>query len=81
MKLFFLDNEYTDYVVMAADLTEAWYKLGQQVNIARPDTSEATMVDEGWAEYVGWSVAYHQMYEVPKSGFSYDSSHQTVIVY
>ncbi len=63
MKLWFLDNEYTDYVVMAETEDDAWEKL-REAGVLKPD-EEATD-DE--------NPAYNDIIEVP-DGYTVDNPH------
>lgn len=69
MKLWFLDNEHTDYIVMSETETGAWLKLAR-VGILRPDAAEI-VDDEG--QIVG-QAAYNGMFEVP-NGYTVDNPH------
>jgi hypothetical protein len=65
MKVFFLDNEYTDYIVLAEDLDRAWEKL-RKIGIARPE-------ENIWDDPDVHS-AYNDMYEV-EDGYTVDNPH------
>jgi len=68
-KLFFLDNEYQDFVVLASSPEQAWEKLKAQHMILRPN-------EEVHGDY---SAAYHDLYEVP-AGDRVDNPHDLVFV-
>lgn len=57
MKLWYLDNEHTDYIVMAVSRSAAWEKL-----------EKFHILPYGTADYVadrcGDSIAYNDMYEI-----------------
>ncbi len=69
MRLWFLDNEYTDYVVMAETEDDAWEKLNQECGILRPD-------EEGTEDE---HPAYNELVQV-LDGFSVDNPHDLKFV-
>lgn len=58
MKLFYLDNSYTDYVVMAENEEAAWARLRKE-GILPPDSSEEDLAAEE-----GLTAAYYDLVEV-----------------
>lgn len=69
MKVWYLDNEHSDYVILAESADEAWLKLKDQHWILRPD-----------ADVTGdYSAAYNDLYEVPP-GHKVDNPHDLTFV-
>lgn len=72
LRLFFLDNEYADYVVMAEGMDDAWRKLEKQHGILPYDE-----------EYVGidLTVAHNEMIELGPGSHPVSNPHDMVFVF
>lgn len=66
VKLWYLDNEHLDYIVMAETRDEAWAKLRNQAGILPPyeDTGVMSGEDDAGLEEDGLDNAYNDIYEV-----------------